>query len=320
MTPEALRSLRLRLSPYSEGAPPPSELTAFCDFYGIDFSARSEGLTHLAGYVESGAYRLAVQHWCQPGAVANLLIVHGYYDHTGLFGRLVEWGLAQGCNVLCFDLPGHGLSTGEPAVIDDFGDYSRAINDVLAQVPLPELPLWVMAQSTGCAALIDFARRYEWPFRACVLLAPLVRPAGWLGVRVGHNMLRHFTESIPRKFVNNSSDTAFLEFVAREPLQCHRVPLRWVAALKRWLNGLARRDLGVGPALIVQGERDTTVDWRYNVPFVQALFPGSQVEYLDDAGHQLANETPAIRRQYLAVVKKFLEDRDIALGIRAQSQ
>ena len=95
------------------------------------------------------------------------------------------------------------------------------------------------------------------------------------------------------------------------------MPLRWVAALKRWLNGLARRDLGVGPALIVQGERDTTVDWRYNVPFVQALFPGSQVEYLDDAGHQLANESAEIRDQYLAKVVEYLAVHGIDLGLRA---
>ena len=33
-------------------------------------------------------------------------------------------GLLHRYNVLIFDLPGHGLSSGEPAVIDDFSDYS----------------------------------------------------------------------------------------------------------------------------------------------------------------------------------------------------
>ncbi len=316
MTPEALRILRFQLPPYGEGAHPSAELRAFCSFYGIDFVGKLPGVTHLAGHVQSGPHRIAVQHWRQPDAVANLLIVHGYYDHTGLFGKLAEWGLVQGCNVLCFDLPGHGLSTGEPAVIDDFGEYSQAIHAVLSQVWLPELPLWVMAQSTGCAALIDFARRYDWPFKACVLLAPLVRPAGWLGVRVAHSALRHFTDSIPRKFANNTSDSAFLEFVEHEPLQCHRVPLSWVAALRRWLAGLERRDLGVGPALVVQGRRDNTVDWRHNVPFVQDLFPGSQLVYINDAGHQLANESVGLRRDYLERVTLYLDQCGISLGQR----
>ncbi|MCB1842834.1 MAG: hypothetical protein KDI09_07720, partial [Halioglobus sp.] len=79
---------------------------------------------------------------------------------------------------------------------------------------------------------------------------------------------------------------------------------------------LERRDLGVGPALIVQGRRDTTVDWRYNLPFVQALFPASDVVYLADAGHQLANESAEIRQRYLSQVSEFLATRGIELGSR----
>ena len=103
----------------------------FCQFYGIDFAERLPHVGYKVGRVDSGSYSLAVHSWVQPGATNNLFLVHGYFDHTGLFGKLAEWALLRGCNVLSVDLPGHGLSTGEPAVIDDFGDYSRAIADVL---------------------------------------------------------------------------------------------------------------------------------------------------------------------------------------------
>ena len=135
----------------------------------------------------------------QPDALANLLVVHGYYDHIGLFGKLLQWGLENRCNVVALDLPGHGLSTGEPAVIDDFGDYSCAIRDVLQRVRMPDLPLFVIAQSMGCAALVDFARRYEWPFAATVLLAPLavlllstlfVVPMAWVSYRYFEQPIR----------------------------------------------------------------------------------------------------------------------------------
>ncbi len=159
MTPEQLQLLRQQLPAFREGANPSPELQAFCRHYGIDFAARLPHVEHLAGHVRSGEYTLAVHHWRQPDARANLLLLHGYFDHTGLFGKLIEWGLSRHCNVLIFDLPGHGLSSGEPAVIDDFGDYSRAIDDVLGAVNLPPLPLWVMAQSTGGAALVDYARK-----------------------------------------------------------------------------------------------------------------------------------------------------------------
>ena len=313
LTPQQLQQLREQLPPFADGVAPSPALDAFCGVYGLDFSACYPHVSHIAGRVSCGHYTLAAHQWSQPDACANLLLLHGYFDHAGLFDKLVDWGLGHHCNVLIFDLPGHGLSSGEPAVIDDFADYSRAIHDVLATANLPALPLWVMAQSTGCAALIDYARKYDWPFAATVLLAPLVRPSGWFGVSTAQRILSPFITSVPRTFVNNSSDRDFLAFIKRDPLQCRRTSLRWVGALRRWLDDLQPRDLGVGPALVVQGDADGTVDWRYNVPFVCHLFPGSRVEYLHGAGHQLANESAAIRAGYLQYVQAWLTRRGIAL-------
>ncbi|MEM9254364.1 MAG: alpha/beta hydrolase [Pseudomonadota bacterium] len=275
---------------------------------------------HLAGHVSSGNYRLAVHQWRQAQATANLFLVHGYYDHTGLFGKLLGWALENGCNVVMFDLPGHGLSSGEPAVINDFSDYGLAISDVLSRVHWPNLPLWCMGQSTGCSALIEFARLGTWPFAATVLLAPLIRPVGWTSIALAYSVLRHFTPSVARKFSVNSSDKDFLAFVQREPLQCHRAPLQWVGALRNWLADLEVKDLRVGPALIVQGDEDGTVDWRHNLGVVEQLFPGSRVEYVAGAGHQLANESEELRQRYLREVRQYLASQGIELAASTPPQ
>lgn len=313
LTPEQLQRAREQLPPFADNEAPSPELQAFCQSYGLDFAASQPHVAYTAGHIRSGEFTLAVHQWSQQGARANLLLVHGYFDHSGLFNKLIAWGLAHRCNVLIFDLPGHGLSSGEPAVIDDFGDYSRAIDTVLRATSLPSLPWWAMAQSTGGAALIDYARKYTRPFAATVLLAPLVRPARWASVSAAHSLLAPFIPSVERKFSANSSDREFLDFLKRDPLQSRRTSLRWVGALRRWLRGLPRRDLGVGAVLLIQGDADATVDWRYNVGFVSALFPGSRVEYLPGAGHQLANEAESYRRAYLALVVTWLGQCGIAL-------
>lgn len=310
---DQLQALSAQLPPFDVGAEPASGMQDFCRLYGLDFSDRDGATEYRAGCIQSGDHTLAVHYWQQESARANLLLVHGYFDHTGLFGKLIEWALAKNCNVLMFDLPGHGLSSGEPAVIDDFGDYSAAIADVLAAVELPRLPLWVMAQSTGGAALVDYAKHYAWPFAATVLLAPLVRPASWQGVRWAHILLRSFIDSVPRSFTVNTSDGEFLTVLKNDPLQSRRISLRWIAALRRWLSGLEQRDLGVGPALVIQGDADGTVDWRHNVEVMRELFPGSQIEYLAGAGHQLANESLENRRRYLARVESWLAENGIVL-------
>jgi lysophospholipase len=153
---------------------------------------------------------------------------------------------------------------------------------------------------------MEFARHNDWPFARTAFLAPLVRPASWLGVRLGQALMGKFTESVARKFNQNSSDPVFLDFVRRDPLQCQRVSLRWIAALKRWLAGLELVDLKVGPLLVVQGEQDGTVDWKYNTAAVATLFPGTEVFYLPEAGHQLANESAAIRQEYYRKLESYL--------------
>ncbi len=281
-------------------------LQAYLDFYQLNFRDRFPPVEHHCGQLPSGPFRLVAQRWLLPEASRNLVLIHGYFDHVGLFGKLIEYGLSRGCNVLAFDLPGHGLSSGPPAAIDSFDDYGDSLHAVMQHCGLPALPTWVMGQSTGCAALMNFAARYTWPFDDLVLLAPLLRPVQWHQVRAAHLLLSPFLASVPRRFAVNSSDTDFLAFLRQDPLQPRRIPVCWVGALRRWLATMVYDDLNVGPALIVQGDADGTVDWRYNLPRVGKLFPGSRIELVPEAGHHLANESAPLRARYLRAVDRYI--------------
>ena len=313
-TAESLAALAKGLPDFPEGVSPGDKvlsglegLDRYLHFYHLDFAERLPGVRHRIGAIQSGDYRLAVQTWEQPGARHNLVLLHGYFDHTGLYGNLIAHGLARGANVMIFDLPGHGLSSGAPASIDDFASYGLALADVLGAVHLPALPWAVIAQSTGGAALVEFARRQagSWPFRNTVLLAPLLRPAQWRRVCFAHTLVHRLVDSVPRSFAENSSDREFLDFVQRDPLQSRRIPVAWVGALRRWQAGLPREDLGVGPALLIQGDADQTVDWRYNLPQYGKLFPGLRIELLPGASHHLANEAVGLRERYLRLVDRY---------------
>ncbi len=310
MSSSELARLRASLPAFSESAQPSPELRDFLRDYQLDFSGHYPEASYRGGLVDSGAYQLMLHRWLQPAARGSLLLVHGYFDHSGLFDKLVAYGLSRKYNVLIFDLPGHGLSSGEPAAIGDFAEYAQALADVLDAANLPaDRPLYAIGQSTGCSALMEFARREPWPFASVAFLAPLVRPAQWGFVKFGYTLLHRFSDGIERKFNRNTSDEDFLAFVRRDPLQCHRISLRWIGALKKWLAGLPAVDLGVGPVLVVQGQRDGTVDWRYNVPRVLELFAGSEVCYLPTAGHQLANESAEIREVYYAALDHYFSHR-----------
>ena len=121
----------LELPPLAAQASPDSQTTLtaderqYLDFYGINFESEFAGLQHSLGTIESCQQRLAVHVLRQPQATRVLLLVHGYLDHVGLFGHLIRFGLERGYTVVAFDLPGHGLSSGERVSIEDFSDYRR---------------------------------------------------------------------------------------------------------------------------------------------------------------------------------------------------
>ncbi|QQD18003.1 alpha/beta hydrolase [Spongiibacter nanhainus] len=279
--------------------------------YDSDFAETYPDVRHTIGRIDSASYNIAVQCLRRPNARATVFVFHGYYDHVGLYNNVIHYCLKHGCDVVAYDLPGHGLSSGERAAIDSFHTYRQVLRDVLGAVADIDLakPFLAMAQSTGCAILMshlldggsdDFARS--------VLMAPLVRPAAWGWGRSAHALLKHLIHSLPRRFADNSDDQAFLEFLRhRDPLQPRRLPVSWVGALKAWLpwfHALAPQpDCKV---LILQGDNDDTVDWRYNLPVIRDKFPAYREVAIPGARHHLVKEGESYRAKVWSACDGFL--------------
>lgn len=287
------------------GVVPPAA-TEYLDYYGLDFCSEFPAARHSLGFCTSGEHRLAVHCWQQPGAAGTLLLVHGYFDHVGLYGHLVRFGLARGSNVVAFDLPGHGLSSGPRGEIHDFSEYRCAIGDVMTCAGFVGGPWHVIAQSTGGAAVMEFLQLEPPAFGGVVLLAPLVRPHGWRRVWLAHTILHRFVDAVPRRFAENSQDPDFLDFLQRDPLQHGDIPVCWVGALRRWVRRFSDRPPCAIPILVLQGDNDGTVDWRSNLKIIAALFPAAQIETITMARHHLVNEDSQTRAEFLERVDRYL--------------
>lgn len=61
------------------------------------------------------------------------------------------------------------------------------------------------------------------------------------------------------------------------------------------------------PMLILQGDRDTTVDWRYNVRLLRDKFPAANVEMIPGARHELLNEAAEYRSKVIGRIVKELK-------------
>lgn len=297
-----------------------SALAAYTRLYPIDPShCRARAL----GYVDLAGQRLAV-HYFLPntpqGPRGTLVLVHGLYDHLGLYQDAVALGLAAGYSVVGFDLPGHGLSEGARACIQDFAIYSDALADLItrlnAHADLFREPLVALGQSTGGAILLDTLWRHPATaarFTRQVLMAPLVVPRGWRFGRILHRVLHPWVKQLKRGLSSSSHNPERLAFINhQDPLQAHILSLDWLAAMQRYHLELLRRPPVETPVLVVQGTADTTLNWRYNLRVLRAKLPGVQVELIEGADHQLLNERDDYRGAALAAAGKFLFDEDDA--------
>lgn len=285
-------------------------LREYCAYYGIDFSKDYPELEHFIGYFDAEGERIAAQVFRLPNAQRTAWVYHGYYDHVGLFNNVINYCLKHGLSVVAFDLPGHGLSTGERAAIDSFFRYRSVLREAFDAVRAFALPTRriAIAQSTGCAIvgshLLDGGSE---DYEKVVLLAPLVRPREFSWGRPLHAVLKYFLRSIPRRFADNSDDQAFLEFLReRDPLQPRTLPLSWVGALKDWLPWFAQQGACDTPVLILQGDADETVDWRHNLPVLRGKYRALSEQIIRGARHHLVKEGEVYRAQLWQAMDDFL--------------
>ena len=301
-------NLLATLRPLAAAMPLSADHRAYRDFYG--FSELQGGHSRL-GVIEVGGYRIALQAWWTQTPRATLVLLHGYYDHSALYRHVIEWALGMGFAVLTFDLPGHGLSSGERASIGDFAEYQLVLQAVLAEAAVLDMPQpWhLFGQSTGGAILIDYLLTGS-PvpqIGETILLAPLVRPRAWAWSQLSYKLLKPFVSEIPRRFSENSNDAEFIDFIHnRDPLQPRNLPTAWVGALGQWVPRIERAPASPRSPLIVQGEADMTVAWQHNLALLQEKFAEPRILRLAEARHHLANETPALRQRYFDFLSQHL--------------
>ena len=287
-------------------------LARYRSHYGQDAES-GPAATHQDGTFASGAHTLVCQCFRPPAPHGSVFLLHGYYDHSGLYGHLIRHCLDLGLATVIFDLPGHGLSSGDEASIDSFSRYCEALLDCLTlarEHALPE-PWHAIGQSTGGAILIDSLLHHQLGSRfdlaRHVLLAPLLRPLDWQRSMLLFGLSRWLRPATGRRFTENSHDRQFIEFLRQQDaLQSRLLPRAWVLALMDYLRRFKAAAPCDTPLHVIQGTEDRTVDWPYNLARLADKFPNTHTYMVEGARHHLVNESPEYRSQVFQKVTEAL--------------
>lgn len=275
---------------------------SYCEYYQLP-SHQGPEQQHYAGLLSIAGFHVVAQIWQPQQPTATAYIVHGLYDHIGLYHQLVHYCLKRNWRVVAFDLPGHGLSSGKRCAINSFQQYDQVFTKILTNICLHfSEPIHVFGQSTGGAIIANYLLRYQVkqsnsPFASVNLISPLVRPKGWLKIKLFLPLVRLYKTHLQRGVSTNSHDRAFLEFVQhQDPLQTKQLALSWIEAVIDWNTFIKKRPPVNADLNIVQGTDDYSVLWKYNMAFLKEKLPNAQIKLINDARHHLVNETPAYQQ------------------------
>lgn len=104
----------------------------------------------------SDGTELFLQRWApEDTAAAELLVLHGYAEHSGRYRLFAHRMAAHGIATVAVDLRGHGRSEGPRGYVEQYEDFHADARAALAQLQ-PSLPRFLLAHSNGGLVALDW--------------------------------------------------------------------------------------------------------------------------------------------------------------------
>ena len=217
------------------------------------------------------------------GAGVALALVHGFGEHGGRYGGLVDYFVARGYAVHALDLRGHGRSPGARGHIDAWRQYREDLAAFLAHVAEadPGARRFLYGHSLGGAIVLEYGLHQPGPVAGVIASAPPLIPLGVrspvieAAARVLSRLWPSFSVRIPLETAALSRRTDDAEASVRDPLTHGRLSAR---ATTETLRALAWTRAHASewrlPLLVLQGDADRIAAPEGSVAFVAAARAG----------------------------------------------
>lgn len=261
--------------------------------------------------------RLFFRKWMVPGARGLVAIEHGFAEHSGRYGHVVDFLCAAGWSVATFDCRGHGQSGGRRAHIDHFQDYlddTRSFLDEVKRAGFAGAPI-LLGHSQG--GLI--AARFVQTFPDAVAGAVLVSPFIGLGMKVPAVKAlagKAVSKIIPTLAMKTGLDPAALshdrdvvEKYAADPLVSNIATARWFTEIQQAQEAALRQagEIRCPVLMLVAGDDRVVSAFAAKQLFVGIASEDKTIKEYPGYYHEVLNEVG--RDKALADLRSWLESR-----------
>ncbi len=168
--------------------------------------------------VDGKGRQIPITSWIPSKSVSQLIIIHGFCEHTGCYRHVAENLANRGVAVHTMDLPGHGNADGIRGHIDHFEEYLDNVSLLVNENPflLKTKSVFLLGHSLGGLISLLFCIRRNNRFKGLVLTSPLTGfpPMGSL-----------ITGALARFLTRNHRDEPFPK--PNGPGSLSRIPGQW---------------------------------------------------------------------------------------------
>lgn len=251
-------------------------------------------------------------------ARGEVLIAHGFGEHSGRYGALTDHLTSHNYSVSAYDHRGHGLSDGLPGHVESFDEYDDDLKKLIESVRAhnQSRPVFLIGHSMGGLIALRYLARKSGTLAGAVISAPLIDvavpvPAHKLMIaRVGARIAPRFRLDNEINPAHLSRDPEVGRAYAADPLVNRKVSTKWFAEATRAMQEVAQWAPQIKtPILVMHGTEDRLA----SVDATKRLFENigsSDKELVIYPGfyHELFNEPE--KREVFDRVTQWLEKRE----------
>lgn len=242
---------------------------------------------------------LYYQSWhSQALTKAVLIIVPGIGGHSGIFTKMVEYLIERNYSVYSFDLRGNGRSPGQRGYINSWTEFRADLTAFfnLVKTKEPDLPLFLIGQSTGGTIALDYILREPNQLQGLILMSPGlglgVSPWKlWLGKMLSC-ILPHFALDTGIELSAGSRDPEVVAAFAQDPLRHSQGTARLASELLKtidWINAHAT-ELRVSVLILHGGADRVTLPENSRIFFESLTLADKENREYPDSLHELHND------------------------------